>query len=401
MAKGRAYGEGTIRERQLRGKSYWEGRYYRNGKRKSVYASTQRELVAKLREKLQNPDDSPEIDLKLTTSRFLEDWLSEKAATAGKPGGLALNTYRFYETYVNRHLVPGLRGIKLAALQPAHVRQLMREKIAAGHTPHLANQCRAILRIALNEALSDGLVKNNAAALTKPLAWEEPEIKPLPVDEVRQLPELLRAFVERLSSSRGRPPSAAIEPIVLIAATMGLRQQEILGLQGDNLDLENGIIHVRTALIRYKGNFYLKGLKSPRHRRDLRMPQLVIDAIERWLAKQEDMAAKLGPLWLNEWNLVFTNEAGQPLHPSNITRAFQVLLSQAGLPKKRFYDLRHGTGTYMILQGQDLRTVQAQLGHTNIQTTTRYTHPQLLKEVQERVASDMQAFMTDASTRTS
>src|SRR6266567_3194328 len=148
MAKGRAYGEGTIRERQLRGKSYWEGRYYENGKRKSVYASTQRDVVVKLREKLQNPDaDSPGVDLKLTASKFLEDWLAEKAATAGKPGGLALNTFRFYETYVKHHLVPGLRGIKLAALQPAHVRQLMREKIAAGHTPHLANQCRVVLRV--------------------------------------------------------------------------------------------------------------------------------------------------------------------------------------------------------------------------------------------------------------
>lgn len=397
MAKARAYGEGTIRERKIRGRTYWEGRYYENGKRKSVYAGTQRDVVAKMREQQHDPDDGPAVNLKLSASRFLEDWLAEKAATAGKPGGLALNTYRFYETYVNRHLVPGLRGIKLATLQPAHVRQLMREKIAAGHTPHLANQCRVVLRVALNEALSDGLVKTNAAALTKPLTWEEPEINPLPVDEVRQLPELLRAFVERPMSSRGRPPSAALEPIVLIAATMGLRQQEILGLQRDHLDLENGIIRVRAALIRYKGNFYLKGLKSPRHRRDLRMPQLVIEAIERWLAKQTEQQAKLGPLWLNEWNLVFTNDAGEPLHPSNVTRAFQVLLSQSGLPKKRFYDLRHGTGTYMILQGQDLRTVQAQLGHTNIQTTTRYTHPQLLKEIQERVAGDMQAFMRGGS----
>src|SRR5229473_1310576 len=104
MAKGRAYGEGTIRERQLRGKPYWEGRYYENGKRKSVYANTQREVVAKLREKLQNPDDSPGMDVKLIASRFLEDWLAEKAATAGKPGGLALNTFRFYETYVKNHL---------------------------------------------------------------------------------------------------------------------------------------------------------------------------------------------------------------------------------------------------------------------------------------------------------
>src|SRR5262249_31481173 len=154
------------------------------------------------------------------------------------------------------------------------------------------------------------------------------------------------------------------------------------------LDTGTQILKVRTAMIRCKGDHYLKGTKSAKHVRDLRMPAFVAEAVAEWLKFQDDQRQHLKALWGNAWNLVFTTESGQPIDRTAVAKAFSTVLEAAGLPHKRFYDLRHGAGTYMLMQGHDLRVVQAQLGHTNIVTTTRYTH--LMREMQDSVANSME-----------
>src|SRR5262249_22771533 len=124
---------------------------------------------------------------------------------------------------------------------------------------------------------------------------------------------------------------------------------------------------------------------------DLKMPDFVAESVAEWLEFQERQRQQLKAFWGNTWDLVFTSDSGQPIDRTAVAKAFSTLLEAAGLPHKRFYDLRHGAGTYMLLQGHDLRVVQAQLGHTNIVTTTRYTH--LMREMQDSVANSMETLL--------
>ncbi len=67
-------------------------------------------------------------------------------------------------------------------------------------------------------------------------------------------------------------------------------------------------------------------------------------------------------------------EDGAPLHPDFLTRRFHHLVGESGLPPVRLHDLRHGAASLAHCAGVDLKTVQAQLGHSSmVLTADTYT----------------------------
>ena len=69
-------------------------------------------------------------------------------------------------------------------------------------------------------------------------------------------------------------------------------------------------------------------------------------------------------------SLVFPSEAGTPIEMNNFCeRVFKPLLTQAGLRKIRFHDLRHTFGSLLIQTGASLAYVRDQMGHSSIQVT--------------------------------
>ena len=75
-------------------------------------------------------------------------------------------------------------------------------------------------------------------------------------------------------------------------------------------------------------------------------------------------------------DLVFCNGEGNPIDPDNmVKREFHTALTFAGLRRVRFHDLRHTYTTLLISQGENVKFIQSQLGHSSIQTTMdRYGH---------------------------
>ena len=73
---------------------------------------------------------------------------------------------------------------------------------------------------------------------------------------------------------------------------------------------------------------------------------------------------------------VFCSTAGTWLLKSNFTRrVFKPALKGAGLPDVRFHDLRHGHATLMLAMGENPKTVQERLGHSQISLTLdTYSH---------------------------
>ena len=71
--------------------------------------------------------------------------------------------------------------------------------------------------------------------------------------------------------------------------------------------------------------------------------------------------------------LVFADPvAGGPLSKPALLRRFRKALVSAGLPNRRFHDLRHTFGTAMAAAGVPMRTLQEWLGHGHISTTLIY-----------------------------
>lgn len=79
---------------------------------------------------------------------------------------------------------------------------------------------------------------------------------------------------------------------------------------------------------------------------------------------------------------------GTPLDARNVVRGYKALLKRAGLPDRRFHDLRHGAASFMLAVGVPMKQVQRILGHSSFQVTSdTYSHvlPELERDAAERM----------------
>lgn len=134
---------------------------------------------------------------------------------------------------------------------------------------------------------------------------------------------------------------------ILLAYRHGLRASELCSLRREQLNLEQGELHVKR----------IKQGKPSTH-------PLSGDELRALRKLLKDTS---GPY-------VFTTERGGPLDRSGFLKLVRRAGEVAGLEfSVHPHMLRHGTGYYLANKGTDTRTIQDYLGHKNIQHTVRYT----------------------------
>lgn len=60
---------------------------------------------------------------------------------------------------------------------------------------------------------------------------------------------------------------------------------------------------------------------------------------------------------------MFTNEVGHHLAVNSVYRQYKSIVTAIGRPDARFHDLRHSYAVAAIRSGDDIKTVQGNLGH--------------------------------------
>jgi integrase len=370
----RAPGEGSIYRRK---DGRWVGQAHKDtGGRFFVYGMTQRDvrerMTAVKRDLQQN---IPLITGRMTLALYLQHWLVESAKPTVRE-----STYVSYRTIVRNHLIPQLGKVQLAKLTPQMIERFLNERLATGLSARRVQYLHAVLRRALNRALKAGYIGRNVAVLVDPPRVPHKEIEPL-------TPSQARTLLEAAKGDR-------LEALYSVALALGLRQGEALGLRWEDVDFESGLIHVRFGLQRIDRQNRLVELKTGRSHRTLAMPPYIAEQLHAHGARQREERVLLGPEW-HQSDFVFTSSAGQPLLGTNVTHAFQRLLKRAGLPKRRFYDLRHSCATLLLVQGVPARVVMEILGHSQIGLTMNtYTH--VLPELSRAAATGMQKFLVGA-----
>jgi len=363
----RANGEGTISRR--RNGTWAAAVSLPDGRRKFLYARTREEARRKLVAAIHALDTGAQAEVSGDTlGEFLDQWLSQVVRPSVRPW-----TYRGYEVHVRMHLKPLLGHIPLSRLSALDVQQALNRRSEEGLKPKTIRYIRGTLRAGLNHAVKWGLIERNPAAVVSIPRVEPYEIRPF-------TPAEARTFLKAISGDR-------LEALYTVALTMGLRQGEALGLRWRDVDLELGYLRINKQLQRLDGRSELVEPKTTRSRRQIAMPKSVTQALQQHQARQAAERSEAGENWVN-LDLVFATTQGKALDATAISKAFHLQLDRAGLPQRRFHDLRHSCATLLLVQGVAPRVVMDVLGHSQISMTMNtYSHviPELRRSAADRM----------------
>ena len=103
---------------------------------------------------------------------------------------------------------------------------------------------------------------------------------------------------------------------------------------------------------------------------------LVIEALRQEKARQDAWRLAAGDAWSNPHNLVFTDSLGKNLVRRTVVKHFKAITHRSGIDETfRFHDLRHSYAVASLQAGDDIKTIQANLGHATAAFTLQvYAH---------------------------
>lgn len=168
-----------------------------------------------------------------------------------------------------------------------------------------------------------------------------------------------------------------MHPLYVVAATLGLRRGELLGLRWSDLDLDAGTAAIGQTVQRTATRLHLQDTKTEESESVLPLPEwtwlVLLDHQER----QRRERARLAEVW-QEHGLVFPSEVGTPMEPRNLNRHFAALRERAGCPDVRLHDLRHTVVSLLMELGVPPHVVQAIARHADVKLTLKvYSHANL------------------------
>jgi len=380
-----AQGAGTIRKKTVTRNgqtyTYWEARITTGrdpGTGKQIQRSFSGKTQKEVREKMQAA--AVEINTgiytppqKMTVGQWLDIWAAEYL------GNLKQNTVRVYTLNIRKHIKPAMGAIKLSELRPHMVQAFING--LEGLSPASVRLAYKVLHMALEKAVRhEYLPRNPASDCVLPKA-EQKEIYPLADEQTAAL----------LKASAG----SELEYIIPVALFTGLRLSELLGLTWDCVDLKGGRLTVNKQLVRtdYRKSGVFISPKNGKPR-TITPAGSVLKTLKKQQIRQLEMRFSAGQIWNNEHDLVFTAEDGSPVDQWRVEKSFKEILAVANMTGVRFHDLRHTYAVNAIRAGDDIKTIQGNLGHASAAfTLDRYGH--FTERMKQDSAARMDSFISN------
>lgn len=385
MSRKAAAGTGTIRKKTIirGGKeyTYWEARYttgYDPGTGKQIQRSisgkTQKEVAKKLKEATAAIDAGTyTAPSKMTIGEWLDIWTAEYL------GGVKPRTVDLYKGVVKSRLKPGIGALRLEVLTPHAVQSYYNGLSKEGLAPKTVKNIHGILHKALQQAVSNSYIRTNPAdSCILPRAVRK-ELKPMDED-------MITAFLKIVKGHQ-------YEELFKVTLFTGMREGEVLGLMWDCVDLTKGTVTIdkQLQMIRgSKGQYQIVPTKDSKGR-TISIAPFVVDTLRRVKHQQLENRLRYGESW-EDSGFVFTNELGYHLSASTVYKSFKKVMQDIGSPETRFHDLRHSYAVASIRSGDDIKTVQENLGHaTAAFTLDVYGH--VTEKMKKDSAARMEQFI--------
>lgn len=298
----------------------WEGRYIR-GRSPSgraeygyVYAGSYRECRAKRQKCLDACREAPVAASSLTLNQAAERFLADKQ------DDLKRSTLARY-TYVLKHyILPVFGAVLLSQLTANQISEFLRRLQKNGLSGKSARDVGVLLKSILRYSAKKLDCPSPGMTVELP-AYRRKQIDIFYPDEIQRLAQMIM----------DEPTTTGIG--ILLTLNTGLRLGELCALQYKDIDLRNGVVHVRKTVQRIRSG----------DRTSLMVLPPKSDSARRTIPLPGDMDALLQKLVQshpNGENYLLTGK-NVPMEPRTMQYQYRALLKAAGIPYRNFHTLRH------------------------------------------------------------
>ena len=296
--------------------------------------------------------------------------LSEYAATVIGRRRLRPATLALYEKLLRLAITPTFGDRQPSEISVAEVSAWYRSMNA---TPTQQANAYGLLKSIFKEAVEERLVEVSPCRVKAGTQKERArEIEVLTVDQ-------LNRYLAAVPEARRVP--------LLLAGWCGLRSGEVRGLRVRDLDLDIGVVHVRQAVVRLKGQLLIGPPKTDAGVRSVSIPPHLLPALREWAARQ--------PVRERDALLFPARDGHSPLNDSVLRVAHNKGKAAIGMPGLTVHGLRHTSATLAAQLGATLAELQARIGHSTPNMAMRYQHVAAERDAQ--LAARMSAFATGRS----
>lgn len=338
----------------------------------------------------------------MSVADYLDYWVDNYCVV-----NLADNTVSAYKNIINNHLKPRIGHYMLKSIDVMTLQNMINDiYLKKGFTKSFMKNILKVCKGAFGyAAYTAKLIPYNVAEPVKLPKFEPQEKKPSILSK-----EQMEAILNRFSNSPYQ-----YYPL-LIGYYTGMRVGEVFGLTWDDIDLENGIIHVRqqckskdkdalTGRKPQKGKalnrWYLGSLKTSSSYRSIKIGNELLNALIEYKELQEKYEEEYGEFYvkhyLKEETLLNgriehriisqTDEAGVSPYPRvklvcvKENGAFRgtepskyvakIARTEMGFEDFHFHMLRHTHATVLVSNADELqiKDISERLGHSSIRTT--------------------------------
>jgi integrase len=315
------------------------------------------------------------------------EWVSGRIDEWEASGDISARSAEGYRRKFINYIKPHLGHKLLQALTPRVLEgwhfelRTSGRKRAGGVGPLTVRSAHRILGKALAEAVRYDLIQRNVASpaaggqRTPRVMKREVEI----ISEETIVPMLakLRASHEAWGE-RGRPVRVGrtLYPKIITLLFTGLRRGELLALRWCDLDFVQKRLRVCQALEQTtQYGLRVKSVKTEAGRREISLPDIVIEALEEHRRAQLEVRLKLGLGRIAPDDFVFVALDGGPQRPDNFSGDWKEIRAALGVPHIGLHALRHTHASMLIAGGLDIVQVSKRLGHASPAITLAvYSH---------------------------
>jgi integrase len=342
-----------------------QGKRYRQTLKKGTTKKRAKEKLREIEDQIAKGLFIPETKIP-QFKRVAEDWLSHK-----KPN-LRASTWSVYEGHTKNHFGE-FDDLKINRITTAKIEKFITDRQSTGMNILTLRKILVTLGQIMRYAVRHRYISHNPFTDAERPRGSQGETDKQLIGVLT--PEEINSLLEATESHKYRT-------LFRLAIMSGARQGEVLGLKWSDVDWENNQIHIQRT---YNNQAWYKTKTKTSNRK--------IDLGPSMMAELKKWKLACPP---NKLNLIFPNQVGRPINHNNlVSRYFKPALKKAELGKVRFHDLRHTYASLLIQQGENIKYIQSQLGHSS-PTVTLNVYAHLMKPVNQEAACRLENTIFEA-----